>query len=96
VRVVPIPNIIAKVPSNAHMAALGATLWSIRAITPKAEMRVRTNANARPKAMPIAVWLASSNSFLGFSKAGRFLARIFLSLPFGEQRLGVIRGLLAD
>jgi hypothetical protein len=46
--------------------------------------------------MPIAVWLASSNSFLGFSKAGRFLARIFLSLPFGEQRLGVIRGLLAD
>jgi hypothetical protein len=79
VRVAPIPKVIAHVPTNIIITTTGVGLQLIKVAMPNAVMWVARNAKARPTAIPITVWLATSSSSEGLINADRFLGRTGLA-----------------
>ena len=72
----PTPNISAQVPTNVSMVSCGFEPMAMSALTPKAGVMIKINENVRPKAMPMAAWLASSRSTDGLSSADGLLVCI--------------------
>jgi hypothetical protein len=69
VKATPTPNISTQVPTNVSRISYGFEPRAIGALTPKAAVRVKINANVSPKATPMDAWLASSRSTDGLAAA---------------------------